>query len=106
VLYRAFSGGYKTLKELGIHDVRKNRNPVDTPLEIHLMTDEAFYKKFNLKPRSESLFCSKSLKVAENYANSIEDVYIIIPKETDIKYVYSTKIRDFLTSSVMLIRLI
>lgn len=39
-----------------IKDVRTDRRPVDTSIEIHNYWNGVFYKKFGWKPRSEGLF--------------------------------------------------
>lgn len=95
LLYRSFYKSYSSLRDFGKTQTRKGRVPVDTPIEIHNMFDEMFEKKFGLKPRSQSLFCSKSLKVARNYADNVDDVYIVIPLGNNLKYAYSKKILDF-----------
>lgn len=100
LLYRSFYGGYATLRDFGITQTRKGRVPVDTPIEIHNMFDELFHAKYQIKPRSESLFCSKSLKVARNYADNVDDVYIVVPLGNNVKYIYSNKILDFYQSMV------
>ena len=38
--------------------VRKNRKPKDTPIEIHDLMDDWFYKKFGIRFRSNSFFGS------------------------------------------------
>jgi len=47
--------------------VRKNREPVDTPLDIHKLLDDWFYKKFGVRSRSNAVFCSFDEKIANFY---------------------------------------
>lgn len=95
LLYRSFYKSYSKLRDFGMTTVVKDRTPVDTPIEIHNMFDKYFKAKFGVEPRKNSLFCSKSLKVARHYADNVDDVYIIIPLGSEVKYAYSKKILDF-----------
>ena len=47
--------------------IRKGRKPKDTPQEIHEWLDNWFYKKFGIKARSNTLFCTSDFGFASNY---------------------------------------
>lgn len=74
--------------------IRKNRTPRDTPIELHKEMDKWFHKKFGVKARSESLFCTFNEKDSQLYgephiifpigkykmisSNKIEDIYFVL----------------------------
>lgn len=58
----------------------KNRQPKDTPENIHLEMDNWFFEKFGMRFRSQATFVTGSLFVASNYGNvrkivPLEDYY-------------------------------
>lgn len=55
--------------------VRKNRKPVDTPMELHNYIDDYFKSSLGVEPRSNSLFANFSAFTTSNYG----DVYFIFP---------------------------
>ena len=55
--------------------VRQDRKPRDTPLEIHDFIDNWFYKKFGIKARSNTIFCSTIELTTAEYGES----YIVFP---------------------------
>ncbi len=65
---------------------RKNRKPTDTNIQVHEMVDDLFYEKFGWKPRSEGVFTSPDINIADGYGKT----YIFLPAN-GYKYVYSTK---------------
>ena len=56
-------------------DVRKNRRPKDTPIEIHNIFDNHFQKKTGIRLRSNSLFCANDKDIAQGYGRP----YYIFP---------------------------
>jgi len=70
-----FISGRKSNEVFTKKKVRKDRKPKDTPMEIHEWIDEWFYKKFGIKARSNSIFCSFNEKISKDYGNP----YYIIP---------------------------
>lgn len=54
--------------------IRKNRNPLDTPLIIHDIVNSELKKKFGIKLRSESMFCKANLD-----AGSYGHIYLVFP---------------------------
>ena len=68
--------GMKEFEPFFKNIVIKNRNPMDTSKILHDVYDKIFYKKFNKKLRSESVFCSPNINVAESYG----PLYVIFPK--------------------------
>lgn len=63
---------------------RKNREPKDTPLDLHNMVNDLFFDKFGWKPRSEGVFATGSPSVASYYG----DIYIFLPSN-GYKYIWS-----------------
>ena len=55
--------------------VRKNRTPRDTPIEIHDFIDNWFNKKFGIRARSNTVFCSATESSTSDYG----EAYIIFP---------------------------
>jgi hypothetical protein len=49
--------------------VQTERQPLDTPETVHKVMDEIFYKKFKVKARSQSIFCTGSEGIASAYGN-------------------------------------
>lgn len=70
-------------------DVRKNRKPKDMDLKIHGWVDDWFYKKFGIRARSNSLFCTSEINVALTYGTP----YIICPIGK-YEIIWSPEIRD------------
>lgn len=52
-----WSGRQKKL-DFARKQIRKNRTPKDTPIELHYEMDDWFNKKFGVKARSNALFCT------------------------------------------------
>jgi len=70
--------------------VRTDRRPLDTPEDIHNLINHWFYKKFGIKARGSSIFCTFSHTISTDYGIS----YYIIPIG---KYaaIASPNIKDF-----------
>lgn len=49
--------GRRKINDFTIKKIRKNRKPSDTPLEVHNLIDDWFYKNFGVRARSNSIFC-------------------------------------------------
>lgn len=81
--------GYKPKDLVEIKSTRKNREPVDTPREIHTSLDVEFFKKFGWKVRTEGLFVFP-IRVHGGYGNENGLVFPI----GDFKFVHAPKIRD------------
>lgn len=72
-------------------NIRTDRYPKDTPGESHNVVDEMFYDAFNVKARSNSIFCTGKSKEASNYGT----IYGIFPTGNDYIIIWSPKITDF-----------
>lgn len=70
--------------------IRKDRRPLTTNRKLHLLMDNIFKSIFNIKLRSETLFCTLDIDVAEGFGN----VYVIFPKN-GYNFYWSEKIGDF-----------
>jgi len=86
---------YRGISKKFAHDffakkkVRKNRIPRDTQFEYHSAIDEALYKKFKIRGRSECLFVTGQPLNAVKYG----DVYLIFPIG-NFKFIWSKSIED------------
>lgn len=67
--------GRKMMADYIVKPVRQNRQPLDTSYKIHDKMDDQFYKKFGIKARSNSIFCTSILYNAEKYGTP----YYIFP---------------------------
>jgi len=82
--------GRRGTENIFISDVRKNRKPTDTKINVHNDLDTLFKKKFGWKARSNSIFCTGSAEDAADYGNT---VYMIFPIGK-YRYLWSDKIDD------------
>lgn len=69
---------------------RKDRWPKDTCKKLHDMIDVHFLNRFGWRVRSNGVFCSGSIKVANEYGTTRG---IIFPAD-GFKYIWSRKIED------------
>ena len=79
--------------------VRKNRIPKSTDIEIHTLIDDLFFEKFNIRPRSESVFVTSSYCNAFNYGNvflffPVGDYISISSDKVDDLYAYINEVYD------------
>lgn len=72
-----------------IQKVHANRKPTDTNILLHDLFDVAFYEKFNIKARSQSVFTTPDIVFALRYGNASA----IIPKGKAV-YIFSDKVKD------------
>ena len=70
-----------------IRDVRQDRRPKDSDIRWHNSLDDAFFKKWGIRPRSQSLFCE--FGIPEGYSR----VYVVLPIG-DYTLVSSTMVFD------------
>lgn len=75
--------------ELTPIEVRKNRNPKDTKIELHNLLDAGFSSWFGYKARSESIHCTGSRDIARNYG----EVHRIFPIGK-VTCIWSREIKD------------
>jgi len=73
--------------------VRVDRKPKDTPIDIHNWLDEWFYKKFGIKARSNTMFCTSSISLAGRYGSAI---YYIFPMG-NFEIIWSDIVNDMYT---------
>jgi hypothetical protein len=81
-----FRGYTKKLDLLGEFQIRTDRTPKDTSQVLSAKMDSLFNKKFGVKLRSSSLFCTYSISLANSF-NQLGDTAIIIPKPGSVFYV-------------------
>lgn len=70
-----FYSGRNDSRDFLKKDVRQDRVPRDTPPEIHEFLDEWFKRKFGVRARSQSVFCSFYESDADGYGN----IYYVFP---------------------------
>jgi hypothetical protein len=97
IIYRGIFSGIPTNAkriEDGLLKVksRVNREPSDTPEELHNYVNTQFKKKFGWNVRSEGVFTAKNKRIANNYG--VPHAFFPIG---DYKYVYSNKAGDLYT---------
>ncbi len=85
-----FLSGRKNKKDYFIGTVRKNRVPVDMPLQSHKDLDDEFYNQFGIRARSNSIFTTGVYNTAKYYGDS---VYAIFPINR-YRYLWSPEIKD------------
>lgn len=89
-LYRGFTNDQNID---GIIPVRKDRQPRHLNILIHELSDEIFLELFEIKFRSQALFCTGDIEEAFQYGN----VKCIEPIECDdFAVCWSPKIKDFI----------
>lgn len=69
--------------------VQKERHPMDTPPTVHKMLDAKFQRKWGVKARSQSIFCTGSPTHAEMYGHP----FMIFPMGR-FTYLYHPKVKD------------
>lgn len=72
-----------------LNRVRKDRQPKDMKREVHEFLDGFFFEDFGVRYRSQAMFCSPSMQMADEYGR----VYLIFPKG-EFDYSYSPKYHD------------
>jgi hypothetical protein len=85
-LYR---GSDKLIKDYKVITPRRDRKPLDTPIEIHRALDRLFYDKFGWYVRTEGVFAIGKRGSASEYGQP----YIMLPIGK-FKYVWSPYIYD------------
>ena len=85
-LYRGVSNGTKVFAK-GNNPI--DRQPRDTEFVIHDVADQWFAKEFNIKYRSNAVFCTGSYSDAENYGK----LYLTFPIG-EFRFCWSPKVGD------------
>ncbi len=89
-LYR----GMRSTKSFGEKKVRTNRRPTDSDKKLHKLVDDALYDKFNIKGRSQTIFCTGNTTTA----NAFGEVFMIFPVGP-YEILWSEKVRDLYISA-------
>lgn len=88
--------GIKSSEPILIKNIRTDRLPIDTPLDLHQEYDKVF-KKLGLKAtRSNSIFCSANLNTAKDWGAA----YIIFVKDGWVGTVFDKVKRDYVYDMV------
>lgn len=59
--------GRKLSAKYIIKKVRQDRKSLDTPINLHRLVDDEFEKLFDIKARSQTLFCTPNMAMARRY---------------------------------------
>ena len=103
-LYRGLAGFIKRpLTRAKVSQVDKNRTPRDTHPEVQQLIDDWFEQRFDLRPRSQGLFCSGNIKVAKYYGPPF---YVFPVGKFDFVWGLTKQGHNPLTDSVYLSELI
>ncbi len=90
-LLRGVSGSHMW----GIRTIRDNRKPKDNTLQLHNIFDKTFYDMFGWRARSNSVFCTGSISVTNDYG----EPYLIFPIGK-YNFIYSKHIQDLYLSLI------
>ncbi len=82
--------GRNESKSMFFKSVRKDRKPKDIKLDRHNFMDNAFFEKFKIKGRSQTLFCTGDSYMSRLYN---DDAYLIFPIN-NYQILWSDKITD------------
>jgi hypothetical protein len=76
--------------------LKKPREPIHTKLEVHLIADNWFNEKLNIRARSQCIFGTTDLHTAHKYAlRSEEGTLTQIVPIGNYTIIYSEKVDDF-----------
>lgn len=88
-LYRGINRSETPTTLSGVISPRADRQPLDTPLQIHTMLDNRLYQDFGIKYRSNSMFVTGDRAFAGDYGA----LCIVLPLGP-FKYAYGKNVRD------------
>jgi hypothetical protein len=86
--------GMKAADKMGVKSVRRDRKPLNTAIYTHNLLDSIFEKQFGIKARSQTLFTYLRRKDVAPYINSSEEIYVVIPVNKDLKFIFSPYVDD------------
>lgn len=75
---------------------RKDRKSKDASNKMHERLNNALERAFNIKYRSEAVFCSPNQDIAKNYTGLYGNVYSIYPRG-EVNFVWSDLVSDAIT---------
>jgi hypothetical protein len=94
-LYR----GLESPKDDGIHKnwyLAKARKPRDSYANVHQVADDWFNKTFDIKARSQTIFCSSYIGQTKDYTGKQGyTVEVTIPDGDEYTLIYSPNVHDF-----------
>lgn len=74
--------------------VRKDRQPKDSPVVVHKLADQFFEQNFGVRYRSESVFCTGNVGMADGYGTYVKAIFPI----GYFNYCWSPKVADMFDS--------
>lgn len=84
-----YRGMHFTEGATGRKDIHTDRQPKDTDVRWHEAMDEAFYKEFRVRARSESMFCYGDVGEVLNYG----DAFMVFPTGR-FSFLYAPRVKD------------
>jgi hypothetical protein len=75
---------------------RVDRTPRDTKSQISRLLDEGLKKKFGIPLRSNGVFASKDISIADDYGSQFFGAFLFFPKN-GFRYFWNPKINDLYT---------
>lgn len=83
----------------GIHRntyLHSPRKPVDTPKNIHEISDNWFAEHFGSPARSQAIFCSTNMSQAKDYLSPNGScLKVTLPSSVDYQLIFSENVYDF-----------
>jgi hypothetical protein len=80
----------KDIKGIQKFSARQNRQPRDTPLEVHKWLDDWFKKNFGWRARSQGVFAASTSGGIQMFGKNVNLIYPC----NGYKYIYSNSIHD------------
>lgn len=74
-------------------NLMRPRKPKDSDLFVHKIADQWFDDKFEIKARSETIFCTRNCHQAAEYGEAYE---ITVPDTMSYQLIYSSNVNDFI----------
>jgi hypothetical protein len=78
-------------------DIRTDRYPKDTPVQVHNAIDDMFHRIFGIRSRSGSIFLTGKYSTAGGYGSK---VYSVFPTGTSYDIIWSPTISDLWTDKI------
>jgi len=92
LLYRGFSD-FVDSKILENGYLKTPRKPRDSHTYVHKVADDWFERKFGVKARSQTIFCTPDIEQAAEYGKPYE---VSIPQALGVKLIFSIDVKDFI----------
>jgi hypothetical protein len=91
-LYRGFTEGVSN-NLIENEYLETPRLPKNLHVHIHEVADNWFQKKFGIRARSQTIFCTPDKDQAEEYGKAYK---VTVPQSLDYKLIFSIDVRDLI----------